>query len=74
MFVGLFHFVSGIYCICFWLSFCNTLLPNERVQATPADIVEVIKPIPVFDKVIEVGVAPIITIESIDSNIVSRVL
>ena len=53
---------------------CNTLLPNDRVQAIPADIGKIIKPIPVFDDVIEVDVAPMITIESFDSKIVLRVL
>ena len=52
---------------------CNTLLPNDRVQAIPADIGKLFKPIPVFDRVIEVDVAPMITIESTDSNIVFRV-
>ena len=53
---------------------CITLLPNDRVQATPADIGKIIKSTPVTDKVIEVDVAPMITIESTDSNIVFRVL
>ena len=53
---------------------CNTLLPNDRVQAVPADIVKIIKPTPVTDKVIEVDVAPMISIESTDSNTVFRVL
>ena len=53
---------------------CNTLLPNDKVQAIPADIGKVIKPTPVTDKVIEVDVAPMITIESTDSKIVFRVL
>ena len=50
------------------------MLPNDRVQAVPADIGKKIKPIPVIDRVFEVEVAPMITIESIDSNIVFRVL
>ena len=53
---------------------CNTLLPNDRVQAIPADIGKIIKPIPVIDRVIEVDVAAMITIQSTDSNIVFRVL
>ena len=52
------------------INLCNTLLPNDRVQAIPADIGRIIKPIPVIDRVIEVDVAPMITIESTDSNIV----
>ena len=48
----------------------NTLLPNDKVQAIPADIGKIIKPTPATDKVIEVDVAPMITIESTDSNIV----
>ena len=54
--------------------FCNTLLPNDRAQAIPADMGKTIKPIPVIDKVIEVDVAPMITIQSTDSNTVIRVL
>ena len=53
---------------------CNTLLPKDRVQAIPADIRQIIKPKPVIDRVIEVDVAPMITILSTDSNIVLKVL
>ena len=53
----------------FMTNLCNTLLPNDRVQAIPADIGKPIKPIPVIDKVIEVDVAPMITILSTESNI-----
>ena len=56
------------------INLCNTLLPNDRVQTIPADTGRRIKPIPVIDKVIEVDVAPMITILSTDSNIVFRVL
>ena len=49
---------------------CITLLLNDRVQAIPADFGKTIKPIPVIDRVREVDVAPMITIESTDSNIV----
>ena len=56
------------------INLCNTLLPDDSVQSIPADIGEIIKPIPVIDRVIEVDVAPMITILSIDSNIVFRVL
>ena len=52
---------------------CYTLLPKDRVQATPADIGAVTKPTPVIDRVREVDVAPMITIESTDSNFVFRV-
>ena len=53
---------------------CNTLLPNDRVHAIPADIGEIIKPIPVIDRVIEVNVAPMIILLSTDSKTVFRVL
>ena len=56
------------------INLCNTLLPNDRIQAIPADIGRIIKPIPVIDRDIEVGVAPTITILSTDSNTVFRVL
>ena len=49
------------------------LLPNDKVQALPADIGKIIKPTPVIDRIIDVDVAPMITILSIDSNIVFRV-
>ena len=53
---------------------CNILLHNDRVQAIPTDIGKLIKPTPVTVKVIDVDVAPMITIESTDSNIVLKVL
>ena len=56
------------------INLCNILLPNDRVQAILADIVKMIKPTPVIDKVIEVDVAPMITMLSTDSNIVFKVL
>ena len=56
------------------INLCNTLLPNDRLQAIPADIGKIIKLIPVIDRVIEVDVAPMITILSTDSNIVFKVL
>ena len=56
------------------INLCNTLFPNNRVQAIPADIGKIIKPITVIDRVIEVDVAPMITILSTDSNIVFRKL
>ena len=52
---------------------CNTLLPSDRVHAIPVDIVKTFKPIPVTDRVIEVDVAPMITIVPTDSNFVFRV-
>ena len=55
-------------------SLCKILLPNDRVQAIQADIVKIIKPTPVIDRFIKVDVAPIIIIESPDSNFVFRVL
>ena len=36
------------------ITLCNILLPNDKVQAKPADIGKTINPIPVIDKVIEV--------------------
>ena len=56
------------------INVCNTLLPNDRVQAIPADIGKTIKLTPVIDKVIEVDVAPMIIILSTDSNTVFRIL
>ena len=56
------------------INLCINLLHNDRVQAIPADIGNTIKPIPVTDSVIEVYVAPMITILSTDSNIVFKVL
>ena len=56
------------------INLCNILLPNDRAQAIPADIGKIIRPIPVTDKVVEVDVAPMITILSTDSNIEFRVL
>ena len=56
------------------INLCNTLLPNDKPQAIPADMGKTIKPIPVIDRVIEVDVAVMITIESTDSIIVFRVL
>ena len=55
------------------INLCNTLLPKDIPQAIPADIGKTIKPIPVIDGVIEVEVAPMITIESTDSNTVFKV-
>ena len=56
------------------INLCNTLLPNDKVQAIPADIGKITNPKPVTDKVIEVEVDPMITILSTDSNIVFRFL
>ena len=53
---------------------CITLLPNDKLQAIPADIGKIIKPTPVPDKIIEGDVAVMITIESTDSNTVVVVL
>ena len=52
---------------------CIILLPNDIPQAIPADIGKKIKPIPVTNKLIEVDVAPMITILSTDSNTVFKV-
>ena len=56
------------------INLCNTLLPNDKPQAIPADIGKTIKPIPVTDRVFEVDVAATITILSTDSNTVFSVL
>ena len=56
------------------INLCNFLLPNDKPQAIPADIGKTINPIPVIDRVIEVDVAPMLTILSFDSNTVFRVL
>ena len=52
------------------INLCNTLLPNDKVHAIPADIGKAIKPIPVMERVIKLDVALILTIVSIDSKIV----
>ena len=52
----------------------NFMLPNDKAHGILADIGKTIRPIPVIDRVIEVDVAPILTIVSTDSNIVFRVL
>ena len=49
------------------ITLCNTLLHKDRVHVVPADIGKTIKPIPVIDRILEVDVAPIITILSTDS-------
>ena len=53
---------------------CNTLLPNDRAHAIPADIVKLFKLLPVICEVIEVDVAPKIAIVSTDPKILLRVL
>ena len=44
-------------------------LPNDRVHAIPAEIGKIIRPIPVFDKVVEVDIVPRKTIVSTDSKL-----
>ena len=56
------------------IKLCNTLLPKDIPQAIPADIGKTIKPIPITDKLIDVDVAPMITIVSTESNTVFNVL
>ena len=56
------------------INLCNILLPKDKPQAIPADIGKITIPKPVTDRVIEVDVAPMITIKSTDSNIVFSVL
>ena len=58
----------------FMIISCNTLLTNDKVHTIPVDTVKIIKPIPITDKIIEVDVAPMITIVSTDSKIVLRVI
>ena len=53
---------------------CITLLPNDRVQAIPADVGKMIRPTPITERVIEVAFAPIMIIVSTDSIIVFEVL
>ena len=52
----------------FLIILCNTLLPNDREHAIPADVGKIMEPTPEIDIVKEVDVAPMITIESTDSN------
>ena len=56
------------------INLCSILLPNDRLQAIPAHIGKIINPTPVTDSVIEAEVAAMISILSIDSNIVFKVL
>ena len=56
------------------LILCNTLLPNDRTHATPAEIGNTIKPTPVIDKDADVVVAPIFASSSFDSQIDVNVL
>ena len=56
------------------INLCNYLLLRYKPQAIPADIAKTSQPIPAIDISIEVDVAPIIAIESTDSNIMFRVL
>ena len=58
----------------FMINVCNTLLHNDRVHATPADIGKINDPIPVIGRDIEVNVAPIIIKLSTDFNTVFRFL
>ena len=56
------------------INLCNTLLPNDRVQAIQAENSTTIEPIPITDSVTDVVVEPILTTVSTDSKIVFRVL
>ena len=51
---------------------CNTLLPSDKVHASPADIGKTMKLKTTTDRVIDVDIAPMITIVSTDSRIVFR--
>ena len=52
---------------------CTIVLLSDKEQTIRADIGKMIKPIPVIDRIIEVDVAPMISIECTDSNIVFTV-
>ena len=54
------------------ITLCNILLPNDGGHATSADIRKIFKPTPKIDRVTEVEVAAMITIESTDSKVVFR--
>ena len=41
----------AVFFYLFMISLCNTLLPNDRVHAFLVDFGEIIKPIPVIDRV-----------------------
>ena len=56
------------------INLCKSLMPNDKVQAIPADFGKIIKPAPVIDRDIEVHVAPMLTILSTDSSSVFKVL
>ena len=68
-FISFFKFLVSVY-----EYLCNTLLPNDGVQAIPADFGKIMNPTPVNDNVIEVEVAAKKIILSTDSNTVFRVL
>ena len=53
---------------------CNALLPNGRGRAILADICKIIEPTPVIERVTEVDVTAMITIESTDSKTLCKVL
>ena len=46
----------------------NILLASDREQAIPVEIATTSKPIPVTNRIVGLDIAPVITIESIDSN------
>ena len=56
------------------LILCNTLLPNDRTHATPAEIGNTIKPTPVIDKNADVVVAPFLASASFESQMDVNVL
>ena len=56
------------------INLCNTMLPNDKFHAIPADTGKTVKPITVIDRVIEVDVATIIAKLSTDSNTDFRIL
>ena len=55
------------------ITLCIILLPNDRVHAIPADSGKLTNSTPVTDEVIELDVAPILTIVSPDCNFVFKV-
>ena len=47
---------------------CIFLLPKDKVPSIPTESGKTTKPTPIINRVIEVDVSPMITIESIDLN------
>ena len=56
------------------INLCKTLLPIDKVHATPADIGNIINLIPVIDRLLKVNVAPKLKLLSNVFSIVITVL